>query len=186
MQREVKINKNTPHDTSNFLTRWFYTWTLPLFNIGWVRQLNFDDLYLCPKEDDPTLVTEKLEREWKKELAKGKLKASLSKAILRAFGWRFLQFNIILCINEIFIPLTQPFMIGYILRYMKQDEDADINNSRYIYPQFTKGMAALIVLSAFIFILSRHYCWSSLMRIGNVSSAVTVMIFKEVLTMSRS
>ena len=128
-----------------------------------------------------------METEWKKELEKGRAKASLVKALLRAFGLRFTVMNFIIFLNEILIRLTQPFMIGYIVRYLKQDDNADVDDPRYVSPQFAKGMAALLVITSFIFSCSRHYCWLSLLRVGNCArTAVTAMIYKKVLAMSRS
>lgn len=187
MEQAAKITRKCAHDACNLLGKVFYIWTVSLFNVGWSRPLNFDDLLQCPKRDDPILVTSLLEVEWKKELFKGKKNASLIRAFARAFIKPFLIYNSVIFISEICIRLTQPFMIGYIIRYLKQPLDTPVDDPKYISKSFAQSMAALLVITSFVFALSRHYCWICLLRVGNnARTATTAMIYKKVLAMSRS
>lgn len=62
MEEPLKITKRNPFDKAGLWQRITFTWILPLFNLGWTRDLEHKDLYTCPKEDDPEVLADALER----------------------------------------------------------------------------------------------------------------------------
>ena len=67
-----KIRTPCPYDESSLFSRIFYIWVFPLFTKGYKKTLDLEDLYACVKKDDPLVATERLEKEWNRELGSGK------------------------------------------------------------------------------------------------------------------
>ena len=61
MDEPQKVKKACSYDEACFLSRWFFWYVLPIFQIGKQRPLDFSDLPTCSKEDDPIKLTAALE-----------------------------------------------------------------------------------------------------------------------------
>ena len=62
MDEAARVTRPSVYDKASYLSRWFFTWIIPLFNVGWRRTIDFADLDLCSRDDDPQANTEALER----------------------------------------------------------------------------------------------------------------------------
>ncbi|XP_074597278.1 ATP-binding cassette sub-family C member 4-like [Brevipalpus obovatus] len=117
MLTDSKIEKLWPADSASFLSKIFFTWTLPLFKRGLGKELDYNDLYQCSKDEDCTLACEKLKKEWQKELKKKK--PSLFWAVLKAFGLDYLKLIFSLgSYEELVISITQTYFMGAILDHL--------------------------------------------------------------------
>lgn len=122
-----------------------------------------------------------------KELSKQKedpnYSPSILKAIWKVFWFRYLLTNQITFWGEVAIRLFQPLMVGTLVKYLSQT-DADINR---ITDEVAYGYAAAIIVSSVVFAFSRHIAFVLVLRIGNnIRTALTVMIYKKVLKLSKS
>lgn len=62
MEEPLKITRPNPYDTASFWQKLWFVWVLPIFNLGWDKDLEREDLYICPKEDDPKVMADALEK----------------------------------------------------------------------------------------------------------------------------
>lgn len=177
-----KIRRKSEFDRANLFQKWIFLWMLRLFRLGAKKELQFDDLTRCAANDEPQVVTELLQVEWKKELVKlsqdEKYQPSLTRAIIRAFGKRYILANVILVASEL-SRLAQPFMIGAIILYLQKRSNVTREDA--------VGAACAFVLSTMLFVFLRHFGKVTAMRVGNnVRTAISLMIFRKVLRVSTS
>ena len=62
MERPVRVTKRCAHDAANQLSKWTFFWMIPLFRLGFRKQLTLEDLDECCREDEPTRVSLLLQR----------------------------------------------------------------------------------------------------------------------------
>lgn len=62
MEQPCKVTGSCRHDASNQLSKWTFYWMIPLFRLGYVKDLDLKDLDQCCRYDEPTYVTALLER----------------------------------------------------------------------------------------------------------------------------
>ncbi|KOC62297.1 putative multidrug resistance-associated protein lethal(2)03659 [Habropoda laboriosa] len=99
-------------------------WTIDLFKTGYRKVLQTDDLYNPLKIDRSNILGDRLEKRWKIELENSKKyrrRASLLRAIFRTFIWEYTALGLIQILNEFFIRLGTPILLGGLLRYFKKD-----------------------------------------------------------------
>jgi ATP-binding cassette subfamily C (CFTR/MRP) protein 4 len=131
-----------------------------------------------------------LTREWNKELEAyktGKIKRpSILKAVVKTFGLQWLWYAQLAIWPEIVVRLAQPFMIRVIVVYLTQSiEDAEkpgaITYSHAVISSY------ILIISVGIWSVSRHHAFLLVCRTGiNVRTALTALIFKKVLRVSKS
>lgn len=144
-----------------------------------------------------------------------KYKPSLIKAIVRAFWLRFFMYQQINIWGELLIRLAQPFLVGYLVRYLTQadvrfklqqvqfshhsnesstglnDTDRDpeplIYGREYVSHEQAIYYAAALIVTSFLFAFSRHPAFVLCLRVAsNVRTALTVMIYRKILRLSKS
>lgn len=185
MEEANKVTLPCPFDEAFFLSRWFYSWIIPLYCIGYKRPIEFSDLYKCSKKDEAVVVSTKLEREWDRELQKKN--PSFLMALTRAFGWQTFWNNLIMLLSDLIIRLAQPFMLQVIIRYLEQPDGATPDYPNYVSYQMAQVMSSLLVLSSFLLQVIRHYAWFMCSLSGNnIRTSVTALLYKKVLKMSKS
>ena len=185
---DVLVTKSCPFDAAGLLSRTIYLWVFPLFNLGYSKSLVVQDLYSHPKEDDPWNAVQLLESEWNlqlKNVKEGKQeKPSLITAVRRAFGWKYFLCCQGLFWGEILIRLTQPLMVGKVVRYLSQEANSADNP----VSTTTANICGYgIVMTSVIFVVTRQHSFTVAQRIGNnVRSAVTILVYKKLLRLSKS
>lgn len=128
-------------------------------------------------------------RNWETELrlkSEGKIREpNVMRTILRTFGWQWMLFMQPTIWFEAISRLSQPFMIEQIVLYLSQDEITPA--SEVVTREAAQWYAWALILVTVIFTLGRHYAFLLCFTLGmNVRSALTVLIFKKILRISKS
>ncbi|RXN18226.1 cystic fibrosis transmembrane conductance regulator [Labeo rohita] len=89
-------------------------WTNPIMRKGFREKLRPSDVYQAPSQDAADTLAERLEKEWDREVASGRKKPSLLRALARCFIWPFLFFGLLLYIGEA-SKTVQPQLLGRII-----------------------------------------------------------------------
>ncbi|KAJ8245272.1 hypothetical protein GJAV_G00268970 [Gymnothorax javanicus] len=106
--------QKSPVEDANFLSRYFFCWTSPLLRKGYKQKLQLSDLYKAPSYDTADTLSERLEREWDRELASAKKKPRLFMALGRCFFWPFAFYGVLLYFGEA-SKTVQPQLLGRII-----------------------------------------------------------------------
>ncbi|CAG2100926.1 unnamed protein product, partial [Medioppia subpectinata] len=96
------------------------SWMWSLFIRAHKKDLEFSDLYRCPKSDETHRVRHKLQIEWDKQL-KNKGNPSLFWALFASFGPELIILYIPEAIRELGANMLQPYCIVYLVRYFNDD-----------------------------------------------------------------
>uniref|UniRef100_A0A4W5Q063 Cystic fibrosis transmembrane conductance regulator n=1 Tax=Hucho hucho TaxID=62062 RepID=A0A4W5Q063_9TELE len=92
----------------------FCRWTSPLLRKGFRKKLELTDVYKAPYFDLADNLSERLEREWDREVASAKKKPRLLRALSRCFLWPFVFYGILLYFGEA-SKTVQPQLLGRII-----------------------------------------------------------------------
>ncbi|XP_061629834.1 cystic fibrosis transmembrane conductance regulator [Phyllopteryx taeniolatus] len=106
--------QKSPVEDANFLSRFFFWWTSPLLRKGFKKKLDLTDVYKAPSYDLAGNLSERLEREWDREVASAKNKPRLMRALARCFICPFAFFGILLYFGEA-SKTVQPQLLGRII-----------------------------------------------------------------------
>ncbi|CAG2110864.1 unnamed protein product, partial [Medioppia subpectinata] len=110
----------SPWDRINILSKLTFGWLWSLFIRAHKKDLEFSDLYRCPKSDETHRVRQKLQIKWDKQL-KSKGKPSLFWALFASFGPEIIVLYIPDAIKEVGLNLFRPYCIVYLVRYFNKD-----------------------------------------------------------------
>ncbi|XP_072291376.1 cystic fibrosis transmembrane conductance regulator isoform X2 [Eucyclogobius newberryi] len=105
--------QKSPVEDANFLSKFFFWWTSPLLRKGFRKKLELTDVYKAPSFDHADNLSEKLEREWDREVVSAK-KPRLLRALARCFIGPFVFFGILLYLGEA-SKTVQPQLLGRII-----------------------------------------------------------------------
>ncbi|XP_033189527.1 ATP-binding cassette sub-family C member 4 isoform X1 [Bombus vancouverensis nearcticus] len=117
-------SKPNPRVKASLLSVLFWWWTIDLFKTGYRKVLQTEDLYSPLKTDKSNYLGDRLEKRWKIELEnsrKHKRNASLLRAIFRTFLWEYTVLALMQILNEFFLRLGTPMLLGGLLRYFKKN-----------------------------------------------------------------
>ncbi|XP_012238442.1 multidrug resistance-associated protein 4 isoform X1 [Bombus impatiens] len=117
-------SKPNPRVKASLLSVLFWWWTIDLFKTGYRKVLQTEDLYSPLKTDKSSYLGDRLEKRWKIELEnsrKHKRNASLLRAIFRTFLWEYTVLALMQILNEFFLRLGTPMLLGGLLRYFKKN-----------------------------------------------------------------
>nr|XP_061812358.1 cystic fibrosis transmembrane conductance regulator-like [Nerophis lumbriciformis] len=106
--------QKSPVEDANFLSRFFFWWTSPLLRKGFRKRLDLSDVYKAPSYDLAGNLSERLEREWDREVVSAKKKPRLMRALARCFICPFAFFGILLYLGEA-SKAVQPQLLGRII-----------------------------------------------------------------------
>jgi len=176
----------------------FFTWVWPIYITGHKRDLQFPDLYKCPKGDVSHKVGDKLEkydllialvlrlkltffsnsRQWLKELKKEK--PSFTWAVIKTFLPEFIPFFFLFVFQECVVRLSQPMFLGVVLRYF-ENPNGDISRTQAML------CAGGIVLCSAIFISVNHINLACSRRIGfRMRVASCTLMYRKSTRLSRA
>ncbi|CAG2104027.1 unnamed protein product [Medioppia subpectinata] len=131
----------SPWDRINIFSKLTFSWVWSLFIRAHKKNLEFSDLYRCPKSDETHLVRHKLQIEWDNQL-KSKGKPSLYKALIASFGPELIILYMPDAIKELGLQCLQAYCIVYLVRYFNKDPNT--SQWRAIWAAVGIMLAALI------------------------------------------
>ncbi|XP_053174870.1 cystic fibrosis transmembrane conductance regulator [Scomber japonicus] len=106
--------QKSPVEDANFLSKYFFWWMSPLLRKGFTQKLQLSDVYKAPSFDLADNLSERLEREWDREVVSAKKKPRLMRALARCFLGPFAFFGILLYFGEA-SKAVQPQLLGRII-----------------------------------------------------------------------
>uniref|UniRef100_A0A8C1MW49 Cystic fibrosis transmembrane conductance regulator n=1 Tax=Cyprinus carpio TaxID=7962 RepID=A0A8C1MW49_CYPCA len=106
--------QKSPVENASYLSKYFFWWTNPIMRKGFKEKLRPSDVYQAPSKDAADILAEHLEKEWDREVASGRKKPSLLRALARCFIRPFLLFGFLLYIGEA-TKTVQPQLLGRII-----------------------------------------------------------------------
>ncbi|XP_062063448.1 cystic fibrosis transmembrane conductance regulator [Lepus europaeus] len=167
--------QKSPLEKAGVLSKLFFSWTRPILRKGYRQRLELSDIYQIPSADSADNLSEKLEREWDRELA-SKKKPKLINALRRCFFWRFMFYGILLYLGEV-TKAVQPLLLGRIIA--SYDPDNKVERSIAIYLGI--GLCLLFVVRTLLL----HPAIFGLHHIGmQMRIAMFSLIYKKTLKLS--
>lgn len=121
--------QRSPLEKASVISKLFFSWTTPILKKGYRQRLALSDIYQIPSSDSADNLSEKLEREWDRELA-SKKNPKLINALRRCFFWKFMFYGILLYLGEV-TKAVQPLLLGRIIA--SYDPDNTVERSIAIY-----------------------------------------------------
>ncbi|XP_068132527.1 cystic fibrosis transmembrane conductance regulator isoform X1 [Hyperolius riggenbachi] len=106
--------QRSPLEKANIFSKLFFSWTKPILTKGYRQRLELSDIYQIPTGDSADNLSERLEREWDRELATSKENPKLINALKRCFFWKFSFYGILLYLGEV-TKAVQPLLLGRII-----------------------------------------------------------------------
>uniref|UniRef100_A0A8D2LIH0 Cystic fibrosis transmembrane conductance regulator n=1 Tax=Varanus komodoensis TaxID=61221 RepID=A0A8D2LIH0_VARKO len=153
----------------------FIRWTKPILNKGYRQRLELSDIYQIPATDSADNLSEKLEREWDRELA-SKKKPRLINALRRCFFWKFMFYGIILYLGEV-TKSVQPLLLGRIIASYDPSNELERSIAYYL----AIGLCLLFIVR----MLLLHPAIFGLHHIGmQIRIAMFSLIYKKTLKLS--
>ncbi|XP_012616557.1 cystic fibrosis transmembrane conductance regulator [Microcebus murinus] len=167
--------QRSPLEKASVLSKLFFSWTRPILRKGYRQRLELSDIYQIPSADSADNLSEKLEREWDRELA-SKKNPKLINALRRCFFWRFMFYGILLYLGEV-TKAVQPLLLGRIIA--SYDPDNKVERSIAIYLGI--GLCLLFIVR----MLLLHPAIFGLHHIGmQMRIAMFSLIYKKILKLS--
>uniref|UniRef100_A0A3B4UVS9 Cystic fibrosis transmembrane conductance regulator n=1 Tax=Seriola dumerili TaxID=41447 RepID=A0A3B4UVS9_SERDU len=106
--------QKSPVEDANFFSKFFFWWMTPLLRKGFKKKLDLSDVYKAPSFDLADNLSERLEREWDREVVSAKNKPRLMRALARCFFGPFAFFGVLLYLGEA-SKTVQPQLLGRII-----------------------------------------------------------------------
>ncbi|MEQ2216243.1 hypothetical protein XENOCAPTIV_013067 [Xenoophorus captivus] len=106
--------QKSPVEDANFLSKFVFWWISPLLRKGFTKKLELSDVYKVPSFDLADTLSERLEREWDKEVVLAKGRPRLLKALARCFFLPFAFFGVLLYFG-VSLFICRCFSSPYIL-----------------------------------------------------------------------
>ncbi|XP_032499905.1 cystic fibrosis transmembrane conductance regulator [Phocoena sinus] len=167
--------QRSPLEKASVFSQLFFSWTRPILRKGYRQRLELSDIYHISSSDSADNLSEKLEREWDRELA-SKKNPKLINALRRCFFWRFMFYGIMLYLGEV-TKAVQPLLLGRIIA--SYDPDNKVERAIAIYLGI--GLCLLFIVR----MLLLHPAIFGLHRIGmQMRIAMFSLIYKKTLKLS--
>uniref|UniRef100_A0A3Q0TDV7 Cystic fibrosis transmembrane conductance regulator n=1 Tax=Amphilophus citrinellus TaxID=61819 RepID=A0A3Q0TDV7_AMPCI len=125
--------QKSPVEDANFISKFFFWWVTPLLRKGFRKKLDLSDVYKAPSFDLADNLSERLEREWDREVvsATAKRKPKLLRALARCFFWPFAFFGVLLYFGEA-SKTVQPQISGRIIASFDPFHAAERSQGLYL------------------------------------------------------
>ncbi|XP_048356586.1 cystic fibrosis transmembrane conductance regulator [Sphaerodactylus townsendi] len=167
--------QRSPLEKANVFSKLFFRWTKPILRKGYRQRLELSDIYQIPAADSADNLSEKLEREWDRELA-SKKKPRLISALKRCFFWRFMFYGILLYLGEV-TKAVQPLLLGRIIASYDPSNSVERSIAYYL----AIGLCLLFIVR----MLLLHPAIFGLHHIGmQIRIAMFSLIYKKTLKLS--
>ncbi|XP_055304324.1 ATP-binding cassette subfamily C member 4-like [Sitodiplosis mosellana] len=175
IQRNLPPN---PREKVNIVSLLLFTWTVPLFRKGYAKVLQLEDIFQPLKCDKSDVLGDRLEANWKKQLAKS-ARPSLIKTILATFWKEYTLLSFVCGLNDIFLRLGQPLLLGKLLLYFCKD-------STIKYEDALLYASGILILNAINTILFNQFFLISSHNGMKTRVAVCSLIYRKALRLSQT
>ncbi|XP_040199694.1 LOW QUALITY PROTEIN: cystic fibrosis transmembrane conductance regulator [Rana temporaria] len=123
--------QRSPLEKANIFSKLFFSWTKPILKKGYRQRLELSDIYQISTADSADNLSERLEKEWDRELATSKTNPKLINALKRCFFWKFLFYGILLYLGEV-TKAVQPLLLGRIIASYDQNNTVERSIAYYL------------------------------------------------------
>ncbi|XP_046447926.1 ATP-binding cassette sub-family C member 4-like [Daphnia pulex] len=186
LNRNKKLNPN-PRLKANFLSALIFWWVNPFMGYGAKKDLEVGDLYDVMPGDHSEELGLKLQKEWDNQLAKcnsdgnksKKLRPSLTKALIKTFGLKFMLVGILVFLEECIFKIGQPLCLGQLVHYFGSDNSTITTTQAYLY-------ATGVVLGSALYTTTHHPFFFSCQHTGmQIRVAACSLVYKKCLLLSQ-
>ncbi|OCT89029.1 cystic fibrosis transmembrane conductance regulator isoform X1 [Xenopus laevis] len=168
--------QRSPLEKASIFSQIFFSWTKPILWKGYRQRLELSDIYQIHPGDSADNLSERLEREWDREVATSKKNPKLINALKRCFFWKFLFYGILLYLGEV-TKAVQPLLLGRIIASYDRDNEHERSIAYYL----AIGLCLLFVVR----MLLLHPAIFGLHHIGmQMRIAMFSLIYKKTLKLS--
>nr|WEU39104.1 NIES ABC protein [Daphnia magna] len=188
----MEVNKNkmpkpNPRLNSNFLSVLIFWWVNPFMGVGAKKDLEVTDLYDVMPGDNSEELGLKLQREWHNQIEKckkdgnkrKKIKPSLTKALVRTFGLKFLLVGFLAFLEECVFKIGQPLCLGQLVHYFGSENETISTTEAYLY-------ATGLVLGSVLYTMTHHPYFFSCQHTGmRIRVAACSLVYKKCLLLSQ-
>ncbi|XP_046746876.1 ATP-binding cassette sub-family C member 4-like isoform X2 [Diprion similis] len=164
MDTKTKTRPKNPKESANFLSRLCFGWALPTFLIGVKRELQTEDLYNPLHSNKSESLGDRLEREWKKELAKVSIEAksqdgerkmlkrrpNLIWPLIRVFWFQVLLQGTLCITSALILNTMQPLCQRWLISHFRDGEN-QISQS-----QALQSAATLVFVTVSMVLVTHH------------------------------
>ncbi|CAO3569994.1 unnamed protein product [Mortierella alpina] len=172
----------------NFISQWFFLWVIPLLRRSRADpDFDPDSIELQP-EESAQYTGERLGERWRQEVLDYKEKASISRALMSAFGRPYLMLAFYKVFWIIFTYLGSYFLVSRLIAFVESTESpADLNVQGLNPKPLTEGY--LYAFGLFLTCIGSSVCIQQVMaectRIGvQVRGGLMVLIYRKSLKLS--
>ncbi|KAJ6642101.1 ATP-binding cassette sub-family C member 4 [Pseudolycoriella hygida] len=167
-----------PREKANIISVLLFWWTIGIFKKGYKKVLELQDLCQPLSVDQSEKLGNRLDVKWRKQI-NGPGRPSLILAIVATFWREYLLLGLICAINDIFIRLAQPFLLGRLLTYFRHDSNMPYEEAVY----YAVGIVGLNALNA---IVVNQYYMGGFHNGMKVRVAVCSVIYRKTLRLSQT
>ncbi|KAJ8031340.1 Multidrug resistance-associated protein 4 [Holothuria leucospilota] len=171
-----------PIITTNFFSKLFFCWLLPLFKYGFKNTLERKHLYQTVSQDSSKHLADKLKREWDLELEKERKtgqKASLFKAIIRTCRVLVILNGFIVFFEECIFKMGQPILLGIFVQYF--NEESNITTAQAYLCAIGMSVCAMGIT------ILHHPSFFISSRVGmRIRVAVSALVYRKALRLSNT
>ncbi|KAH0534626.1 hypothetical protein KQX54_006001 [Cotesia glomerata] len=165
---------------ANFVSKFFFWWTVKLFRKGSQDGLTSEDIYTPLNLDESKTPANDLERKWNC-IKENSSKPLFVKAIIQTFWLKYLYIVIFVILEQIILRNSQPFIMNWIIEYFTIEPTINVTRKdAFIYA--TIIIATIIAIS---FIAHHVYCISQILGI-KIRVACCALIYKKILKLNKS
>ncbi|OCF43197.1 metal resistance protein ycf1 [Kwoniella heveanensis CBS 569] len=173
----------SPISTANIYEKLTFSWLTPLLSLGTRKFLGEEDMWALPASDSAEALSNKLAGTWQQEVNKVKAgqkkKASLTLAILRAFGTPYIIAGVFKSVYDI-LNFLQPQLLRLLLSFV-----SSYGTDQPMPPIAGFAISILMFLSANVAtaILHQYFqrCFETTMRIRG---GLVTLIYRKSLVLS--
>ncbi|KAG5892083.1 hypothetical protein JTB14_011985 [Gonioctena quinquepunctata] len=182
MEFTKKYSKPNPRDSAGILSTLFFGFTIDIFQKGYKKKLEVNDLYSPLESDKSSILGDRLQKNWQKQLSEAKAtggRPSLFKSIAATFGTIYARTCFFVLISGVGLTIVEPMVLGGLLDYFKPEPVAS-KRQAYYYACAIATIAIIRILMQFqIKLITYHICMKA--RV-----AVCSLIYRKALKLSKT
>jgi ATP-binding cassette subfamily C (CFTR/MRP) protein 1 len=177
--------KKHPAQAAGWFSRLFVLWVQPFIVLGAKRPLVNDDLPALTGDWSAEACGEQVQREWDNELKnKGRDKAFLARAVLRAFFWPYALAGVFM-----FISITGTVVAPMFVRSLLNVLTAEDPTTAWSFTGITDGyvLVALMTVSALVQSVFQIQVLVQTSRVGTLArSGIMNVVFRRAIQLKRN